>query len=211
MRWHIFSCQYWGHRKQERVWEKKHQKEQWLTLSKWRAHYSETKVKRAVKGRWRITERDNREENQWWRWSQNEKKVIHSRLCVSSLRRGHANLLCIVPIFADDPRLPSGSDHLHSPISYFKGNRKACYYGTGHFFHSPRHSGNQSRAQESIRKKVQSLRGQLPLRMTVSAQQKKTNDEHPPQWTDAREQGAGYQYARHLSDQCRKGKEKKKK
>jgi len=23
-------------------------------------------------------------------------------LCVSSLRRGHANLLCIVPIFADD-------------------------------------------------------------------------------------------------------------
>ena len=28
--------------------------------------------------------------------------MIHSRLCVSSLRRGHANLLCIVPIFADD-------------------------------------------------------------------------------------------------------------
>ena len=25
-------------------------------------------------------------------------------LCVSSLRRGHANLLCIVPILADDPR-----------------------------------------------------------------------------------------------------------
>ena len=25
-------------------------------------------------------------------------------LCVSSLRRGHANLLCIVPIWADDPR-----------------------------------------------------------------------------------------------------------
>ena len=24
-------------------------------------------------------------------------------LCVSSLRRGHANLLCIVPIFTDDP------------------------------------------------------------------------------------------------------------
>ncbi len=26
-----------------------------------------------------------------------------SRFCVSSLRRGHANLLCIVPILTDDP------------------------------------------------------------------------------------------------------------
>ena len=25
-------------------------------------------------------------------------------LCVSSLRRGHANLLCVVPILMDDPR-----------------------------------------------------------------------------------------------------------
>ena len=25
-------------------------------------------------------------------------------MCVSSLRRGHANLLCIVPILSDDPR-----------------------------------------------------------------------------------------------------------
>ena len=29
-------------------------------------------------------------------------------LCVSSLRRGHANLLCIVPIVTDDPRRESG-------------------------------------------------------------------------------------------------------
>ena len=29
-------------------------------------------------------------------------------LCVSSLRRGHANLLCIVPILTDDPRRESG-------------------------------------------------------------------------------------------------------
>ena len=28
-----------------------------------------------------------------------------SRLRVSSLRRGHANLLCIVPILSDDPLL----------------------------------------------------------------------------------------------------------
>ena len=28
-------------------------------------------------------------------------------LCVSSLRRGHANLLCIVPILSDDPQRES--------------------------------------------------------------------------------------------------------
>ena len=28
-------------------------------------------------------------------------------LCVSSLRRGHANLLCLVPILTDDPRRKS--------------------------------------------------------------------------------------------------------
>ena len=30
-------------------------------------------------------------------------------LCVSSLRRGHANLLCIVPILTDDPRRESNA------------------------------------------------------------------------------------------------------
>ena len=29
-------------------------------------------------------------------------------LCMSSLRRGHANILCIVPILTDDPRSESG-------------------------------------------------------------------------------------------------------
>ena len=33
-------------------------------------------------------------------------------MCVSSLRRGHANLLCIVPIFSDAPR--RGSNHRKS-------------------------------------------------------------------------------------------------
>ena len=28
-------------------------------------------------------------------------------LCVSSLRRGHANLLCVIPILTDDPRRES--------------------------------------------------------------------------------------------------------
>ena len=32
-------------------------------------------------------------------------------LCVSSLRRGHANLLCIVPILTDDPRRESKIAH----------------------------------------------------------------------------------------------------
>jgi hypothetical protein len=36
-------------------------------------------------------------------------------LCVSSLRRGHANLLCIVPILSDDPRRESNM-LLHAPL-----------------------------------------------------------------------------------------------
>ena len=31
-------------------------------------------------------------------------------LCVSALRRGHANLLCVVPILSDDPRRESDSE-----------------------------------------------------------------------------------------------------
>ena len=34
---------------------------------------------------------------------QEKKKWYILDLCVSSLRRGHANLLCIVPIFTDGP------------------------------------------------------------------------------------------------------------
>ena len=34
-------------------------------------------------------------------------------LCVSSLRRGHANLLCIVPILTDDPRRESTGRGAH--------------------------------------------------------------------------------------------------
>ena len=38
----------------------------------------------------------------------NKKKLVTLLdLCVSSLRRGHANLLCIVPILTDDPRRES--------------------------------------------------------------------------------------------------------
>ena len=39
----------------------------------------------------------------------NEKLFTLLELCVPSLRRGHANLLCIVPILTDDPRRESNS------------------------------------------------------------------------------------------------------
>ena len=41
------------------------------------------------------------------RHKQFEKLFTLLDLCVSSLRRGHANLLCIVPILTDDPRRES--------------------------------------------------------------------------------------------------------
>ena len=50
----------------------------------------------------------------WWRGAgvqtpQGLKLFTLLDLCVSSLRRGHANLLCIVPILTDDPRRESKS------------------------------------------------------------------------------------------------------
>ena len=38
---------------------------------------------------------------------------LHFSICASSLRRGHANLLCIVPMLTDDPRRESHSKHLY--------------------------------------------------------------------------------------------------
>ena len=42
-----------------------------------------------------------------------KKLVTLLDLCVSSLRRGHANLLCIVPILTDDPRRESDETLIH--------------------------------------------------------------------------------------------------
>ena len=42
-----------------------------------------------------------------WEVSWSKKLFTLLDLCVSSLRRGHANLLCIVPILTDDPRRES--------------------------------------------------------------------------------------------------------
>ena len=50
----------------------------------------------------------------------NQKKLFTLLdLCVSSLRRGHANLLCIVPILTDDPRRESrcGEEICHCTIN----------------------------------------------------------------------------------------------
>ena len=38
-------------------------------------------------------------------------------LCVSSLRRGHANLLCVVPILTDDPRRESEMERQRKDVS----------------------------------------------------------------------------------------------
>ena len=50
-------------------------------------------------------------------------------LCVSSLRRGHANLLCIVPILTDDPRRES---EWTSPVFFCsaRGTHDARCFGT---------------------------------------------------------------------------------
>ena len=45
-------------------------------------------------------------------------------LCVSSLRRGHANLLCIVPILTDDPRRESKCTITQTAISCISARAK---------------------------------------------------------------------------------------
>ena len=48
-------------------------------------------------------------------------------LCVSSLRRGHANLLCIVPILTDDPRRESEiSKRKRPPRSFAQLHRRGA-------------------------------------------------------------------------------------
>ena len=83
-------------------------------------------------------------------------------LCVSSLRRGHANLLCIVPILTDDPRRESknsssasGPYCITAPCMGSKRNRYCgtlCSFGERsislvshilhpNMFHDPRKQG----------------------------------------------------------------------
>ena len=48
-------------------------------------------------------------------------------LCVSSLRRGHANLICIVPILTDDPRRESDLGQHASFCCYVVILLGSCY------------------------------------------------------------------------------------
>ena len=53
-------------------------------------------------------------------------------LCVSSLRRGHANLLCIVPILTDDPRRESNSTNgRNTTVLLEERLRKKCFLSGG--------------------------------------------------------------------------------
>ena len=46
-------------------------------------------------------------------------------LCVSSLRRGHANLLCIVPILTDDPRRESNNEGVQNLLVFTPETRRS--------------------------------------------------------------------------------------
>ena len=77
-------------------------------------------------------------------------------LCVSSLRRGHANLLCIVPILTDDPRRESDCS-----ASRFKANAFAhCAMsrlttaGIPNASANALHAGTQRHCQYAVVRKV---------------------------------------------------------
>jgi len=59
-------------------------------------------------------------------------------LCVSSLRRGHANLLCIVPILTDDPRRESKKEYF---LQYWLNSQTAQTEHTAHVAH-PAHTAH---------------------------------------------------------------------
>ena len=56
----------------------------------------------------------------------NQSLTNFSTWCVSSLRRGHANLLCIVPILSDDPRRESNRG-LQNRVMGLEGTQKNTF------------------------------------------------------------------------------------
>ena len=53
-------------------------------------------------------------------------------VCVSSLRRGHANILCIVPILTDDPRRESAKSHgCARPVETLRGKAVSSQRNAG--------------------------------------------------------------------------------
>ena len=63
---------------------------------------------------------DLSEQNRSWDDSGTIISDTYLDVCVSSLRSGHANLLCIVPILTDDPRRESPA----APPGYHHNNNK---------------------------------------------------------------------------------------
>ena len=69
-------------------------------------------------------------------------------VCVSSLRRGHANILCIVPILTDDPRRESSSHTQNHALASPKGSETSLTLGSRSScvcIHSPASSREASR------------------------------------------------------------------
>ena len=66
-----------------------------------------------------------------------KKLVTLLDLCVSSLRRGHANLLCIVPILSDDPRRESNMTLLLQPQPLTNATQPHTSVHTNHAPHPP--------------------------------------------------------------------------
>ena len=56
-----------------------------------------------------------------------KKLVTLLDLCVSSLRRGHANLLCIVPILSDDPRRESTGQWVKKVLTLLPPAHHQCH------------------------------------------------------------------------------------
>ena len=66
----------------------------------------------------------------WGRSAKTKKKMLTLiDLCVSSLRRGHANLLCIVPLLTGDPRRESSMKMWRAearPVAACRSFRRHC-------------------------------------------------------------------------------------
>ena len=56
-----------------------------------------------------------------------KKLVTLLDLCVSSLRRGHANLLCIVSILSDDPRRESTGEGVDGVVTLLSPAHHTCH------------------------------------------------------------------------------------
>ena len=115
---------------------------------------------------------------------------LHFSICVSSLLRGHANLLCIVPMLMDDPRRESFAPKLSSwsirPWAFPKMSNARVACDTYKIIASSLHPGGWTRGGirrvgvERFQKGAQDLNLRFTIRtisarnMTVAAEAKIT-------------------------------------